>query len=49
MPAIGLGSTTPLRTMRSRPSRSVTSMLPSGRNASANGRLSPLIAVTRNA
>ena len=35
--ATGFGSSTPFRMMRSCPSRSVTSMLPSGRNARLNG------------
>ena len=48
-PRSALGSSTPLRTMRSRPGRSVTSMRPSGRNAIAQGWTRPLVTtVTRN-
>ncbi len=42
-PAMGVGSSTPLRMMRSRPGRSVTSMLPSGRNARLHGCERPLV------
>ena len=42
-PEMGCGSSTPSRTMRSRPGRSVTSMPPSGRNAIAHGCESPLV------
>ena len=45
MPAIGCGSSTPLRTTRRRPARSVTRMVPSGAKAMANGRLRPLMGV----
>src|SRR5262245_22717502 len=44
-PAIGVGSSTPLRTMRSLPPRSVTRMPPSGRNAIDHGWFSPLVTV----
>ena len=37
-PAIGCGSTTPFRMIRTCPVRSVKSMSPDGRNASENGR-----------
>ena len=37
VPAIGVGSSVPLRTMRKRPSLSVTRMFPSGRNARLHG------------
>src|SRR6266849_3840630 len=42
-PLTGFGSSTPSRTTRSRPGRSVTSMLPSGRNATLQGCTSPLV------
>src|SRR2546426_2142766 len=48
IPAIGAGSSTPFRTIRIRPARSVISMLPSGRNASAYGCERPFIGTTRN-
>ena len=45
---IGLGSSTPLRMMRRvLAPRSLTSMLPSGRNAMAQGCVNPLIGTTR--
>ncbi len=42
LPATGAGSSTPLRMTRSRPGRSVTSMLPSGRNTRFHGFCQPL-------
>ena len=46
-PAIGFGSSTPFRTMRSRPGRSVTSISPPGRNVRLQGCDRPLITLTR--
>src|SRR5436190_4611719 len=48
IPLIGCGSSTLLRTMRSRPARSVMRMPPSGRNARPYGRCSPFNATTLN-
>ena len=45
-PAIGFGSSTPFRMMRSRAARSVTSMLPSGRNATVHGNDSAFVTAT---
>ncbi len=42
VPAIGVGSSVPLRTIRRRPSRSVTRMLPSGKKARLHGCESPV-------
>ena len=47
MPEIDWGSSTPFRTIRSRPARSVIRMSPPGRNASAHGRASPGTGTTR--
>ena len=47
-PATGVGSSLPLRTMRRRPGRSVTSIAPSGSHATVHGFSSPVTtAVTR--
>ena len=44
-PLTGFGSSIPLRTTRSRPGRSVTSMLPSGRKAKPQGWTSPRVTI----
>src|SRR5262249_60793063 len=46
-PAIGVGSSVPLRMTRSRPGRSVTSRLPSGRKAMAHGCDRPLVTTVK--
>src|SRR5438128_5138422 len=43
VPATDVGSSTPLRRMRRRPTRSVIRMLPSGRNARLHGCESPFV------
>ena len=43
VPGTGVGSSTPLRTTRRRPTRSVIRMLPSGRNARLHGCESPFV------
>ena len=43
VPLTGSGCSTPLRTRRSRPTRSVISMSPPGRNATLHGCDSPLV------
>ena len=45
--ATGVGSSTPLRTIRRRPGRSVTRIPPSGRNAMLHGWLRPLVTTSR--
>jgi hypothetical protein len=47
VPAIGAGSSAPLRTTRKRPEISVTRILPSGRNAMLHGWTSPFVTVRR--
>src|SRR5215475_916457 len=46
MPATGCGSRTPFRMIRSFPVRSVTSIVPSGRNAKLQGYVSPFVTAT---
>ena len=45
-PATGCGSRTPLRMMRRWPARSVTSIVPSGRNARLHGYDNALVTTT---
>src|SRR5215475_15825472 len=45
-PAMGCGSRTPLRMIRSFPVRSVTSIAPSGRNAKLQGYVRPFVTAT---